>query len=304
MSFWQAFTSMASIFFAVLIGYAANKLGYMGGDFDKKLTALILNLTTPCMIVASVLTREDFPLLKDILSILFIILVYYVVSFICALVFPILLKTPKSQVGILQYALFLANTGGVGYPIVTALFGADWAFYVAIISLPTSILAFTVGVSMITRSHNKIPWKTMLSPCTIASLLALAITVFHIRVPATIVSCIDFVGDSCVPMTIILLGSIFAELPLQKAFSSIRIWLFAVIRLFAMPAVLYGILYLIGIDPLMRNIAVILMGLPAASNSALFTIQYGGDIDFAAQTVFLSTAVSVFTIPILAALIL
>ena len=54
----------------------------------------------------------------------------------------------------------------------------------------------------------------------------------------------------------------------------------------------------------MRNIAVVQMGLPVAANGVLLAMQYGGDTDSMAQGTFLTTVVSLVTIPLVASLIL
>ena len=36
---------MMTLFVIVLIGYGAGKMGYMGGDFDKRLSSLIIDIT-------------------------------------------------------------------------------------------------------------------------------------------------------------------------------------------------------------------------------------------------------------------
>ena len=52
------FVVMMTLFAIVVVGYAAGKMGYMGGDFDKKLSSLVINWTCPALILSSSMTGE------------------------------------------------------------------------------------------------------------------------------------------------------------------------------------------------------------------------------------------------------
>ena len=49
---------MMTLFAIVIAGYAAGRLGYMGGEFDKKLSSLVINITCPALILSSAMTGE------------------------------------------------------------------------------------------------------------------------------------------------------------------------------------------------------------------------------------------------------
>ena len=55
--------------------------------------------------------------------------------------------------------------------------------------------------------------------------------------------------------------------------------------------------------PLVANIAVILMAMPTALNGSMLAMEYGGDTECMAQSIFLTTLMSIITIPVLAALL-
>ena len=44
MNFWDVFGEMLVILFAIAAGYAANRLGYLGGEADQKVSKLLLNI--------------------------------------------------------------------------------------------------------------------------------------------------------------------------------------------------------------------------------------------------------------------
>ena len=123
MNFWDVFGEMLVILFAIAAGYAANRLGYLGGEADQKVSKLLLNITMPAMIVAAVITGEELPELGTILSILEVGVVFYLLEAVFALVVPRFLPGTQGQKGVWRYALAFPNVGFIGYPVAVALFG-------------------------------------------------------------------------------------------------------------------------------------------------------------------------------------
>ena len=121
MNFWDVFGEMLVILFAIAAGYAANRLGYLGGEADQKVSKLLLNITMPAMIVAAVITGEELPELGTILSILEVGVVFYLLEAVFALVVPRFLPGTQGQKGVWRYALAFPNVGFIGYPVAVAL---------------------------------------------------------------------------------------------------------------------------------------------------------------------------------------
>ena len=46
---------MVVLFIIVLLGYTLCKLGYMGDKFDQKLSAIVIDVTCPALILSSVM---------------------------------------------------------------------------------------------------------------------------------------------------------------------------------------------------------------------------------------------------------
>ena len=70
MNFFDVLGEMLVILFAIVAGFAAKRLGYLGGETDQKLSKLLLNITMPSMILASVITGDELPEAGVILSVL------------------------------------------------------------------------------------------------------------------------------------------------------------------------------------------------------------------------------------------
>lgn len=124
MNFFDVLGEMLVILFAIVAGFAARRLGWLGGETDQKLSKLLLNITMPAMILASVITGDELPEVSVILSVLEVGVAFYALALLFAYVVPRCLPgTPwtKGRVavcpGLSQRGLHRLSRGG----------GAVWA---------------------------------------------------------------------------------------------------------------------------------------------------------------------------------
>lgn len=303
MSFVDTFSEMLVILFAIAAGYLAHHLGYLGEETDAKLSKLILNITMPATIVGSVVSGETFPGTAEILSTLKVAVVFYGLELLITFAAPRFLGGTPGQKGVWRYTLMFSNLAFIGYPVVINLFGADKLFYAVILQLPFNMLSYTLGPLMLSGA-KRFHWKQLLSPCIVAAVIALAIALVRIPVPAQIGEVVSFVGDITVPLSLLVVGSLLAGLPVMQVFSSFRLWALSAIRLLGLPALLWLILRQMGVDPVVQGIAIVEMAMPVAINGTMLSLEYGGDTEAMAQITFLSTLMSIVTIPLVAMLLL
>jgi len=303
MSFFDTLREMLVILFAMAMGYLAHHLGYLGGETDQKLSKVILNITMPAMIVAAVITGDTLPELSEVLAVLKVAAVFYLLEMLFALIAPRLLGGTPGQKGVWRFGLMFGNIAFIGYPVATALFGPGALFYAVILAMPFNLLSYTLGPLMLV-GVKRFQWKQLLTPCTVAAVLGLFFALTRLRPPAIVGECLSFVGNVTVPLSLLVVGSLLAGLPVGQVFKSPRLWCLSVLRLLALPGVLFVILRALGTAPLLLGITVIEMAMPVAVNGSMLCLEYGGDKECMAQATLLTTAASIVTIPLIAAVLL
>lgn len=303
MNFFDVLSEMMVILFAIVAGFAARRLGYLGGQTDQNLSRLLLNITMPAMIVASVLTGDELPEAGVILSVLEVGVVFYALAFLFVLAVPRFLPGTPAQKGVWRFALAFPNVGFIGYPVAVALFGPEALFYAVILALPFNLLSYSLG-PLLLAGTARFRWRQLLSPCIVASVAALVVALGRLRVPALAGEMLDFVGAITVPLSLLVVGSFLADTRAAEVFRSGKLWILAALRLLIMPGVLCLILRAMGAETLVLNIAVIQVAMPVAINGTLLSMEYGGDTACMAQITFLTTLASILTIPVVAALLL
>lgn len=303
MSFLDTFSEMLVLLFAILCGYAANRLGILGGETDRKISKLLLNITMPAMILGAVSSGETLPEVSVVLGVLGVALVFYTLEFVFALVVPPLVGGEQGQKGVWRYGLVFPNVGFIGYPVAVALFGPEALFYAVILVLPFNLLSFTLGPLMLAGAR-RFSLRRMLSPCVAASLAALFLALARVRPPEMVGEAVEFVGSITVPLSLMFVGSMLAGLPMGRLLASPRLWALTVVRLLVMPMALFPLLRALGTEPMILGIAITQMAMPVAVNGSLLSMEYGGDTECMAQITFVSTLASIVTIPIVAAVLL
>ena len=145
MSFFDTFCEMLVIFFAIAMGYLANRLKIVGGEMDQKVSKLLLYITVPAMALGSVLARETLPPMSEFISMLEIVVIFYGMEALFALVIPRILGGTQGQKGVWRFGMMFPNVGFIGYPVVVALLGQDALFYALILALPFNMLSYSLG---------------------------------------------------------------------------------------------------------------------------------------------------------------
>ena len=303
MNFFDTLREMLVILFAMAMGFLAHRLGYFNAETDQRLSKVILNLTMPAMIVAAVITGDTLPELREVLAVLEVAAVFYLLEMIFALIAPRFLGGTPGQRGVWRFGLVFGNIAFIGYPVATALFGSGALFYAVILAMPFNLLPYTLGPLMLAGA-KRFRWRQLVTPCTVAAVLGLFFALTRLRPPAIVGECLAFVGDVTVPLSLLVVGSLLAGLPVGQVFKSPRLWCLSLLRLLVLPVLLFAILQLLGAEPMLLGIAVIEMAMPVAINGSMLSLEYGGDTETMAQATLLTTAVSIVTIPLIASLLL
>ena len=297
---------MTVLFAIVVVGYVAGKRGYMGGEFDRRLSALIIDVTSPALIVSSTM-GGTLPERRLILPLLGVSLITYTLLAAAAAVLPRLLTRHADDRGVVGFALMFGNVAFIGYPIVDSIFGHEAVFYAAVLNVVNTFAVFTVGVMLLTSRREGLPrsrreWARLLfSPPMTAAYAAIVIVACGMdSIPAVVSQPLTLIGDITVPAALLIIGSSMSRLPLRTMMGSPTVYTITLFRLAVLPAALYGIFTLMGFDALAVSINTIVIAMPVATYGTILCLKMGRDTELITELTFVSTLLSIVTIPILA----
>ncbi len=292
---------MLMLFFCILIGFIAYKTGVMTLDLQKGLSTLVLSVTMPALILSSVLNRsEESP---QVPMLLLVGLGFALILGRLLLSYPLtwLLRVPKEQAGPYRFLTAFSNVGFMGFPVVSALFGPEAVLCAAMFQIPFYLLSYTIGIRQVAGKAERPPLrKTLLHPAVLSSLGALLLYLTDLRLPAVIGQSAAFIGQITTPATMLIVGATLASVPLRQALGVWRLYPYAVITLIAFPLLTYVLLRPFTQSVYILGVTTVLAAMPAATNSTMLCHQYGGDAALCSSGVFVSTVLSLLTIPLLA----
>lgn len=304
MDLYPVFTSILLLFLIIGIGYAARKFHLLNARRIHDLSHILVNITLPALTISSLqvpLTAATIGITENMLVVAF---AYYLGAFCLSIAICRFLPATGSEKGIYQFILVFPNVGFMGIPISIAILGQKALFHVILFNAPFYLLAFTLGIYLMTRdSRTKFDPKVLITPGLAASVIGLVLFLFGYLIPAPISTAIEWLGMLTTPLAMIVVGAQLSVLPLSNLAGDWRIALITGFRLLILPVLAFLILAPLVHDELLVEVAVLLIAMPAASNTILFSEEYHTNPTLASQGVFLSTVFSLVTIPVIALLL-
>lgn len=299
------FNQMCILVLLMLAGVAARKTGLMDQGSNEKLSRVVINVAIPGLILTSI-TGEGISKAELGQTVLVTLLIYCVLGAL-GLALPKLLRVKGREAGTFRFMTMFGNVGFMGFPVAAAIFGPASAFYVAIFNVPFNILVFSIGISMISKEGGRVRIgpRLFLSPPMLAVLAALILYFLNLELWGPLYSAAELLGGMTTPAAMLILGSILADMPLKELFRDWRIYLLALTKLIVSPLLVWCVLrlFLPG-DAMLLRIGVLLSGMPVATNATMLAIEYDGDQGLISKAVFMTTALCVITIPLLAQLLI
>lgn len=298
---------MMTLFAIVIVGYVAGKLGYLGGDFDRQLSRLVINLTCPALILSSAMTGE-LPDRSYILPLLLISTITYIVLTGVAFLLPRILTNKREDEGAIGFALMFGNVGFMGYPVVASLFGHEAVFYAAVLNVVNTFAVFTVGTILITGKNAvegpRFQKKVLYSTPMIAAYLTMAIVALEIdHIPPAVSQPLTMLGNITVPAALLIIGSSMSNLSFRTMLGNRTVYATTLFRLVILPIGIYYLCTLLGFSTFVVNINTVVIAMPVATYGTILCLKYGRDTTTITEVTFITTLLSMLTIPALATLL-
>lgn len=301
-------TQMAELFVIIFVGYFIYKIKLIDDNFVKKFTKLILDVTLPLMILASVLKLEERQSLSDVLtSIAVAAALFFVILPVLGYLLARLLRVKKDQIGLYTFMNAYSNIGFMGFPVIDALCGSVGLFYAAIFNLIFNLSIYSAGIWMMNKGKGETSGfnpRLLLSPGILFAAVAIIIYFLNIKVPVLISDTVDSIGSITSPSAMLLIGCSLAKMDVKSVFSELRLYPWILIKQIAIPLILWFPMQLVIKNELVLQITYILIAMPVANSAVLFATNYGGDSELAAKSVFLTTLFSLITVPLCITLVM
>jgi len=297
---------MSILFLIMLVGFICQKIGLMNSTGNKMISALVVEVANPALILSAGINKTDTIEGKNLIYAVLLAIGVYAFLLIFANIVPRILKIEKSKVGTYKAMMVFSNIGFMGFPVISAVYGAQALLYASVFLIPFNILIYTWGIKVMTdsgekkeREHHSIQWGKIFNIGVIACIITIILYLTKLPVPKMIESTVNHFSALTAPLSMMVIGASMVDMKLKELFSNRKLLIFIAIKLLVVPII--GILLVkpFGMQKELMGVCLIMLATPAASMTAMLSQQYDGDYELASQGVALSTILSVATMPLL-----
>ncbi|WP_409301864.1 AEC family transporter [Peribacillus sp. SCS-155] len=285
-------------------------LGYIGQkklQFDTKtISAMALYLMSPVLVFRTFYTAKFdsdylYMLIYCLGLCLALVALVYMISYMKK-------YSTAETCGMILASSFM-NNGNYGTPVVFLLFGAVGLDYAIILMVIQQLVMCTVGVYYAAKgSPTANGVKSALNavkkmPIIYGAIAGYLFQYFHIRLSASVLSAVDLVANAAIPTVMLTLGMQLAKISIRNI-ERVKVSISLVLKLAISPVIAYILTFLMPIDDMVKQIMIVMAAMPTAANTTMYALQYDTEPDFVSGATFISTTLSLATLPIIFMIVL
>ena len=299
-----AFTNVLVTLLYIIPGFLSRKTNIAKAEHLSSISAILVYVCSPCMIVASFLdTERSWGNISNIM-------LFFVVSLAIQAVLTFILygifhkKFENVKYRMLTVSFGLGNAGFFGIPIIEALLPGhpEVACYACVYIVGMNMLTFTIGAYCLTGDKKRMAFKkAFLNPSFISLIIALVLYALNARVimPDLLFNSIKLLKSTTTPLCMIILGIRLASVSFKKLFTRAYVYIICACKLLVFPFACLAIVYFLPLNNVFKAAMFILGATPCAAVMLNIAEIYEGETELAANCVLLSTLLCIFTIPII-----
>ena len=307
------FGKILSIFMIIAVGFTANKADIMPMAANKYLVGLLIRVTCPCMIVASITSNE---LREDTLSLSLQTLaggiLFFAVSALLGWILSAkLIKVePSSNVGVYTYAFGSINSGFIGFPITLAIFGSGILYLMVIHNVVLNLYLYTFGIMLVNlgASGGRLDFRGFLNSFKNINAIAAIFSIFMLfaglKLPAVIFDCVDMIGDATTPLSMLIVGMQLGDCDFREVLKNRKLLGISLLKMLLLPVLTFLLVNWLPLDVSVKVCLVFAASFPVAVAVVPVTSEQNRDSLIAAEMVAITTLFSLAVIPAVATFLL
>lgn len=282
----------------VAVGAVLRLTGVLRREDARPINALIIYVGLPAFIFRAVHGAE---LRRELWGVVAVAWIVFVAMAGLAWLVARALRLPRQTAGGFILVTALGNTGYIGYPITQALLGETGLAEAVFSDVFGTVIAFVfVGLLVAQRFGDSDearvnPVRELLTfPAVIA--LAAALLLRSVAIPELVSSGLGLLASMVAPLIMLSVGLSLRFNTLGRAAGPLTV--VSILRLVVAPAIALGAGTLLLGPGVPLNVAVLQAGMPSMMLTVVAGERFGLDTDFIASAIFVTTAASAVTLPL------
>lgn len=295
------FSKMLTIAVLLAVGVLIYRLGIVRETGSREISALIVNVCNPVLLVSSALTDETELTPAHLGRTLLICALIYAVLIAAGELLPRLLRVPAGQRPFYCMLTLFGNVGFIGLPVSLSIFGPGATLYVVLFNVLYNLIFYSYGLFVMSRASGKpIPFRprSLLNAGMIACLAALAVYFFRFSLPEFLSDALVYISNCTTFLAMLVLGVSLAAGNLKQVLAQPKMYLFFLLRMLVLPILFSLVLPLLSGDAMMISTLLLLLAMPAGNLPIMLASEHGMETDTLTSGVIISTLMCLFIIPL------
>lgn len=284
------------MFLLMLTGYVFYKRGMITDQGSKELGKILLYLVIPVVVINNFCIERTAEKAAELLQSTLLA----GAAMLAAIVISHIVFGKRD--GISCFSSAFSNAGFIGIPLVTAVMGSQYVFYISVMIVFVNALQWTYGVYVITSDKNVIsPKKIMTNPIVLSVIAALIIFFSGIgsHMPGVVTSVFSSIAGLNTPIAMMVSGVFLAQSDLLAMFKKKKTYIVCLLRLVLIPLATLAVFRLLPFGSSEMKLALMIAAAaPVGSNVAVFAQAYDKNYTDAVEQVCLSTILCLLVLPL------
>lgn len=302
------FSKIAAIFLIMAAGIAINKTKIIPSEAIPYFVTMLVWITTPCMIYASITTRDyNSSLLAVTLQMFMLSVLYFIISslmgyFLCKKVF----KVPFEDLGVYTASFGGINNGFMGFPITQAIFGQTIFFYMVISNICLNFYMYSACpllLHMGDKNHKfsaKYLIKNLLNPATVVCVISVVMLINSWQLPDVLFETIDMIGSITVPLSMLVVGMQLGQSDVLKVIKNKKLVVLSLLKMLLVPLIMFLAVNWLPIDSGVKVGLIFASAFPCSVIISSLALMERKNATLASEMVALTTLISIASIPLMA----
>lgn len=293
---------MLILFLLMAVGYAAQKKKILDAPTNARLSDFLTMVTLPAMLVSSFAGSDIRKMLAEGGLIVAVSFATFAGSILLGWV--LFRKAEPLRRQVLWCATVFSNSIFIGYPVLQVLYGDAGIVRGAFYNIGYTVFFWTFGYSLFAgKGNTKGVVGVITNPGMLALVSGMLLSLLRVQLPVPVAKSLSLLGGLTTPLAMVVIGSTLALVRVRDVVTDRSAYYASFLRLLLVPVVLLAVMTFFRASPEVMGTCVITAAMPVGASAVLFAGKFGGDAPFASRVVFISTALSMLTIPVFMVLV-
>ncbi len=296
---------MIVFFLIMFIGYLAARKKMMNETACKALSAIVVNIANPALILTSVTGEYQRISNSEIASAFFVIILMFAMLIAVGYIISKLMKVNNSKEDMYNGMTVFSNIGFMGFPIIEVAYGKQGLLYGSLVSLVFNVLMYTYGMTKLSATKHedkprKLNIKGLFNLGILACLVSLTFFLANISINVSYLEkTIDMLANLTAPLSMMIIGASFAEIDIGSIFTDVKMIIYSLARQFVIPLLIGIVLLQFTKNATFLGVLSIMLATPVASMCAMVAQTSNGEYELASKTIAFTTILSLISIPVM-----